>query len=80
MQASSPFPIGAVGEIYIGGDGVAQGYLNQPERTASAFIKAELISDSSLPFPSRTLYKNWGLSLLSRGWQFSVVGALRSPG
>ena len=57
-----PVPIGAVGEIYIGGDGVAQGYLNQPERIASAFIKAELISGSSLPFPSPTLYKTGDLA------------------
>ena len=57
-----PVPIGAVGEIYIGGDGVAQGYLNQPERTESAFIKAELIPDSFLPFPSPTLYKTGDLA------------------
>ena len=51
-----------MGEIYIGGNGVAQGYLNQPERTESAFIKAELIPDSSLSFSSRTLYKTGDLA------------------
>lgn len=33
-----PVPLGAVGEIYIGGDGVALGYLNLPEATAERFI------------------------------------------
>ncbi len=31
-------PMGAMGELYIGGDGVAGGYLNRPELTAEKFI------------------------------------------
>lgn len=33
-----PLPIGMEGELYIGGEGVARGYLNQPELTKSVFI------------------------------------------
>nr|WP_232116120.1 non-ribosomal peptide synthetase [Luteimonas sp. XNQY3] len=31
-------PIGAIGELYIGGEGVAAGYLNRPELTAAKFL------------------------------------------
>ncbi len=33
-----PVPIGVSGEIYVGGDGLAQGYLNQPVLTEEKFI------------------------------------------
>ncbi len=47
-----PAPIGVAGELYIGGAGVARGYLNQPELTAQRFIPSPFDSN-----PRARLYK-----------------------
>lgn len=59
----NPVPAGAIGEIYLGGDGLAKGYLNRPELTKERFIKSKLYktgdralyrSDGNLEFLGRT--------------------------
>ncbi|ROM59198.1 non-ribosomal peptide synthetase [Pseudomonas poae] len=49
-----PLPLGVVGELYIGGAGVAKGYLNQPQLTAEKFIPN--------PFGDGLLYRTGDLA------------------
>ena len=44
----NPTPIGVVGELWIGGDGVASGYLNRPELTAERFAPSPFVSGQRL--------------------------------
>ena len=37
-QQFHPVPVGEIGEVYIGGDGVARGYWQRPELTAERFL------------------------------------------
>lgn len=50
-------PLGSVGELYIGGDGVARGYLNQADLNAKHFIKDPFSSK-----PNARMYKTGDLA------------------
>ncbi|NJO14389.1 MAG: amino acid adenylation domain-containing protein [Thioploca sp.] len=47
-QNHQPVPIGVPGELYIGGAGLAQGYLNRPQLTTEKFISNPFSSHSRL--------------------------------
>ncbi|MBW4677590.1 MAG: amino acid adenylation domain-containing protein [Desmonostoc geniculatum HA4340-LM1] len=49
-----PTPIGVIGELYLGGDGLAKGYLHRPELTQERFIDNPFI-------PGNKLYKTGDL-------------------
>ncbi len=53
-----PVPIGVQGELFIGGDGLAWGYLGRPDITASAFIPHPFAGTGTSPVqPGERLYK-----------------------
>jgi acyl-CoA synthetase (AMP-forming)/AMP-acid ligase II/acyl carrier protein len=65
----TPVPRGAIGELYIGGVGVARGYLNQPDLTAQKFIRD--------PFSSKArarMYRTGDLARLCEDGEIAYVG------
>ncbi|HEY9694282.1 MAG TPA: amino acid adenylation domain-containing protein [Oculatellaceae cyanobacterium] len=75
-----PVPIGVVGELYIGGDGLARGYLNRAELTAEKFISNPFNKNSPLssllpPFPLR-LYKTGDLGRYLPDGNIEFIGRI----
>jgi amino acid adenylation domain-containing protein len=59
---NTPVPIGVVGELFIGGAGVARGYLNREELTAEKFIPNPFASAKDKESGYTRLYKTGDLA------------------
>jgi amino acid adenylation domain-containing protein len=68
-QNLQPLPVGGVGELLIGGDGVALGYLNQPDLTAEKFIANPFSAE-----PGRRLYRTGDLARWLPGGELECLG------
>ncbi|AJQ95249.1 non-ribosomal peptide synthetase/type I polyketide synthase [Gynuella sunshinyii] len=63
-----PLPVGVPGELWIGGEGVALGYLGAPEMTAQRFVKLNLNGQS------RTYYRTGDLAKWDRQGCLQLLG------
>ena len=65
----NPMPYGIPGELYIGGDGVARGYLKRPELTAERFVDNPFI-------PGTKFYKTGDLVRWTAGGEIEFLGRI----
>jgi acyl-CoA synthetase (AMP-forming)/AMP-acid ligase II len=66
-----PVPAGAEGELHIGGDGLASGYLNRPDLTAEKFVPNPFCRDASA-----RLYKTGDLARFEEDGNIECLGRL----
>ena len=67
-EHGNPLPVGAVGEIYVGGSGVALGYVNRPRLTAERFV--------SDPFGPGLIYRSGDRGRLRADGSLEHLGRL----
>jgi len=70
---ANPLMPGVAGEIYIGGDGVAQGYLNRPELTAEKFV-----DDRFSGVPGAKMYRTGDLGKFLPNGEIECLGRIDS--
>ncbi len=67
-QYQQQVPIGVKGEMYVGGEGVTRGYLNQPSLTALKFVPH--------PFSDKRLYKSGDLARYLANGNLEYLGRI----
>ncbi|WP_146084163.1 AMP-binding protein, partial [Xanthomonas albilineans] len=65
----APVPIGVVGELYLGGDGVGRGYLNRDDLTAARFLIDPFSAD-----PTARMYRTGDLGRWRADGTIEFVG------
>jgi amino acid adenylation domain-containing protein/FkbM family methyltransferase len=66
-----PVPAGVAGELHVGGEGVAQGYLGRPELTAERFVP-----DGFGAAPGARLYRSGDLGRWRGGGELEYLGRI----
>jgi amino acid adenylation domain-containing protein len=68
-HAGRNVPLGAIGELYLGGVGVARGYLSRPALTSEKFV-----ADSFSGQPGGRLYRTGDLARFEQDGQIELLG------
>ncbi|HEX6052782.1 MAG TPA: amino acid adenylation domain-containing protein [Gemmatimonadaceae bacterium] len=68
-ERRQPVPIGAIGELYIAGDGLARGYLNRPDLDAEKFVP-----DPFSPYAGTRMYRTGDLARHTTTGEIECLG------
>jgi amino acid adenylation domain-containing protein/non-ribosomal peptide synthase protein (TIGR01720 family) len=68
-ENQKPVPVGVPGEMYVGGGGVARGYLKRPELTAKRFVPDPLS-------PDKKLYRSGDLAIRNQDGTYNYLGRI----
>ncbi len=68
-EDKNPLPAGEAGEVYVGGDGLARGYVNRPETTAERFTEDPFSSN-----PAARMYRTGDKGRLLPDGNLEILG------
>lgn len=70
----NPVPVGVPGELWVGGVGLARGYLNREELTKERFVNKEIVMGSEQSPQSERLYKTGDIVKWTSGGELVFIG------
>jgi iturin family lipopeptide synthetase A len=69
-----PVPVGVIGELYIGGEGVARGYFGRADLTAASFVPDPFADRGGIGHPGDRLYKTGDRARYRADGQLEYLG------